>query len=74
MEEEVPHRKGDQGGRGSDIDLQSFTKYMGLALITHYGKILISFFQELFASIDKMFVLAGGLGTGQSFYGVQTLS
>ena len=74
MRKEVPHRRGDQRGRRSDIDLQSFTKYMRLALIAHYGKILISFFQELFAGIGKMFVLAGELGAGQSFYGVQALS
>ena len=36
----------------------------------HYGKILISVFQEFFASIDKIFILAGGLGTRLSFYEV----
>ena len=32
----------------------------------HYGKGLISVFQEFFASIGKIFNLAGGLGTGHS--------
>ena len=38
--------------------------------IAYYEKSLISIFQELFVSINKMFILAVGLGTGQSFYGV----
>ena len=38
--------------------------------IAHYGKILISVFQEFFASINKIFIFAGGLGTTVSFYGV----
>ena len=29
----------------------------------HYGKSSISIFQQLFASIDKIFVLGGRLGT-----------
>ena len=29
-----------------------------------YGKGLISIFKEFFASINKIFILAGGLGTG----------
>ena len=29
-----------------------------------YGKSFISVFQEFFASINKTFILAGGLGTG----------
>ena len=36
----------------------------------HYGKSLISIFQEFFASIDKMFNLGGRLGTRLSFYEV----
>ena len=36
----------------------------------HNGKSLISVFQEFFASIDKIFILAGGLGTGLPFYRV----
>ena len=46
-----------------------FTKY--LRLIVHYGKSLISAFQEFFASIYKTFILAGGLATGLSFYEVR---
>ena len=38
--------------------------------IVHYGKSLISIFQELFARIDKIVILAGGLRTKVSFYGV----
>ena len=38
--------------------------------IVHSGKNLIFLFQEVSASIDKAFILAGGLGTGLSFYGV----
>ena len=34
----------------------------------HYGKSLISVFQESFASINKIFILAGTLGTKLSFY------
>ena len=42
--------------------------------IAHYGESLLSSFQELFASINKTFVLLGRLGTGLSFNGVWTLS
>ena len=38
--------------------------------IAHNGKGLISLFQEFSTSIDKAFILAGGLGTGLSFYAV----
>ena len=38
--------------------------------IAHYGKGLNSFFQEFFASVNKMFILAGRLGNRVSFYGV----
>ena len=40
--------------------------------MAHSGKSLISFlvFQEFTASINKAFILAGGLDTGLSFYGV----
>ena len=38
--------------------------------IAHYGKSLVSVFQEFFASINKIFILAGGLRTRLSFYGV----
>ena len=38
--------------------------------IAHYGKSLISIFQEFFASIDSIFILVRGLSTWLSFYGV----
>ena len=38
--------------------------------ITHYGKSLISDFQEFFDSINKTSILAGGLGTTLSLYDV----
>ena len=38
--------------------------------IVHSGKSLISIFQEISSSISKAFILAGGFGTGLSFYGV----
>ena len=34
----------------------------------HCGESLISIFEEFFASIEKIFILAGGLGTRLSFY------
>ena len=47
------------------VKLQRFTKYLRLTLVSceaaHYGKSVISVFQELFASIDKIFILAGRL-------------
>ena len=36
--------------------------------MAHYGKSLISIFQEFPASINKIFILAGQLGTMLSFY------
>ena len=42
--------------------------------IEPYEKSLISVFQESFASINKRFILEGGLGAGPSFYGVWKLS
>ena len=42
--------------------------------IAHYGRSLISAFQEFFASVNKTFILAGRLDTRLSFYEVQTLS
>ena len=33
-------------------------------------KSLIFIFQEFFANINKIFLLAGGLGTGLSFYAI----
>ena len=53
--------------------LQSFTEYLRLTLVFMYSSLrekLISVFQEFFASITKIFILAGGLGTRLSFYGV----
>ena len=35
-----------------------------LVFIAHNGKSLISIFQEFCSSINKAFILAGGLGTG----------
>ena len=57
------------------ILLQPFTKYSRLTLISMWNsapreKFLISVFQEFFASIGKIFILAGRLGTKLSFYGV----
>ena len=53
---------------------QPFTKYFRLTLvpceISHYGKILITVYLKFFAIIDKIFYLAGRLGTRISFYGV----
>ena len=54
--------------------LQPFAKYLGLTLVlcevTHYEKSLNSVIQELIAKHDRLFNLAGGLGTGLSFYRV----
>ena len=41
--------------------------------ITHYGKDLMSVLQHLFASINKIFILAGRLGARLSFYKVLRL-
>ena len=53
---------------------QSFTKYLRLTLISceiaHYGKSLSFVFQEFFARIYKILILAGRLGTRLSFYEV----
>ena len=45
-----------------------------LCEIPHCGKGLISLFQKFFVSIGKTFILAGGLGTELSFYGVWAFS
>ena len=47
--------------------LQPFTEYCEVA---HYGKSLISVFQEFAASINKMLILTGRLGTRLLFYKV----
>ena len=52
------------------IDLQSVTKYLSLTLVFNYGKSLISIFQEFFARINKVFILAGRLHTKVLFYEV----
>ena len=53
---------------------QPFTIYLRLTLVFMWNSIvgngLISVFQEFFASIKKMLILAGRLGTRLSFYGV----
>ena len=49
--------------------LQSVAKYLGLALVLMRGK-FSCYFRDFFANADKIFILAGGLGTGLSFYGV----
>ena len=41
---------------------------------TALGKKFNLFLQEFFAGINKIFILAGGLYTGLSFYGVWALS
>ena len=46
--------------------LRSFAVYSRLALFFS----LISVFQGPFAIIGKIFITAGGLGTGLSFYGI----
>ena len=52
------------------------TGYLGLALVFVGGERggLNCGFQGFFASIGEIFILAGGLGTGLSFYGVWALS
>ena len=55
------------------------TGYLGLALVFvggggGRGGGLNCGFQGFFASIGEIFILAGGLGTGLSFYGVWALS
>ena len=58
-------------------ELQSFTGYLTLTLVfmlnSAHEKSLISVSQEFFASINKIFILVVGLGSGLSFYGVSTL-
>ena len=45
--------------------LQSFTQYLRNSTIREKFNFC---FQEFFASINKIFILAGGLGTRLSFY------
>ena len=42
--------------------------------IAKYGKNLIAIFEEFFATIRKILILEGGLGTGLPFCEVYTLS
>ena len=46
---------------------QSCTKYLRQTLykIAHYGKTAMSIFKKFCASIDKIFILEGRLGTRQ---------
>ena len=48
--------------------------YKSMCEIAHYGKTLVSVFQEFFASVNKTFILAGRLSTWLSFYEIYTLS
>ena len=57
--------------------LQSVAGYLGLALVFGWGGAprgggggLIAIFRGFFGSANKIFILAGALGTGLSFYGV----
>ena len=48
---------------GGHRDLQLFTGYFRQALVFVWNS-SISIFQELLASIEEIFIFAGGLGTG----------
>ena len=50
---------------------QSVTKYLRQTLLFAWR---VCYFLEVFARINKIFVLAGGLGTSLSFYEAYTLS
>ena len=43
-------------------------------MVGHHGESLIVVFGDFFASASGDFILAGGLGTGLSFYWVWALS
>ena len=57
---------------------QSLTKYLRLTLVFMWNSALreslLSVFQEFFASINKIFILVGGLGARLSFYRVLRFS
>ena len=54
---------------------QTFTKYLRVTLVNSLVRERFNFcFQELFASINKIFILVGRLGIGLSFYGVLRFS
>ena len=61
-----------------NCELESITRYLRPTLVFMWNSVeresLISVFQEFLVSINKMFILAGRLGTRLSFYGVYTLS
>ena len=49
----------------------SFSRISRIITVTCYvWKSFISVFQEFFASINKVFILAGGMGTRLSFFGL----
>ena len=58
--------------------LQWLSGYLGLALVFvwsgAWGRGLASVFGGFLASVNKIFILAWGLGTGLLFYWVWTLS
>ena len=59
---------------GWDPQLQSVAKYLRLTLIFMWNsappKKLIAIFWVISASTNKFFILAGGMGTGLSFFEV----
>ena len=60
------------------IGLQQFAGYLGLTLLFMWDSALreglLSVFQEIFASVNKIFILAGGLAAGLLFYGIFRVS
>ena len=60
--------------KSTNLNLQAITKYLRLNVVLckveNYGKSLISVFQEFFASINKIFILAVTLITRLLFYDV----
>ena len=73
------NREGDKGllglGGGSiNVDVQSVAGYLGLALASVWDGALqerfYCYFCDFFASINGIFILAGGMGARLSFYGV----
>ena len=50
--------------------LQWLTGYLGLALVFVWDGAQREAFSFYFSSVNKAFILAGGLGAGLSFYGV----
>ena len=63
------------GGGGSiNVDVQSVAGYLGMALASVWDGALqerfYCYFCDFFASINGIFILAGGMGARLSFYGV----